>query len=50
MGEELPFPDASFDLAFGRRFSIIWMSIRRSAELLRVLKPGGKALLSNRSA
>lgn len=44
VGEKLPFADASFDLAFGRAVLHHLDVDLAGPELLRVLKPGGKAL------
>lgn len=45
-GEELPFEDASFDLAFGMAVLHHLEPVAGARELARVLKPGGRAAFS----
>ena len=45
-GEELPFPDASFDAVWGNAILHHLDLVKAGRELLRVLKPGGVAVFS----
>jgi SAM-dependent methyltransferase len=45
-GEELPFEDASFDIAFGKAVLHHLDPVAGSRELARVLRPGGRAAFS----